>query len=99
MEDIEPNNLLIILEEETTKTLSLRSSIKILDLSSLKLLSILEILGLRIEGFEKWKIKLSTKENIMQKQARDMDEDFKFGLMDQGMKGFGCMIKLMDRED
>lgn len=99
MEDIEPNNLLIILEGETTKILSLKNSIKTLDLLSLKPQSILAILGLKIEGFEKWKIRLSTKENIIQKLARDTDEDFKFGLMDQGMKGFGCMIKLMGKED
>ena len=65
----------------------------------MKPLSTLGILSLKIEGFEKWRTKLSIKENIMQKLANDTDADFKFGLMDLDMRGFGCMIKLMGKVD
>jgi len=97
MEDIEPNSFLITLEEEIIKILLLKNSTKILVRLSLILQSNLAILSLKIEDFEKWKIRLNTRGNIMPKLVRDMEEDFKYGLMDRDMKGFGCMIRQTDR--
>jgi hypothetical protein len=45
------------------------------------------------------KMGLSMKVNGIELQAKEMEEVFKFGQMDQGTKGIGKMIKLTEEED
>lgn len=54
---------------------------------------------LKKRDFEKWKMELNTKENMIKKQGSDVGEAFKFGQMVQDMKDIGSLIKLMDRDD
>jgi len=54
---------------------------------------------LKIEDLERWRTEQSIKGNIMQRQGRDTEKEFRSGQTGLDMKDIGCGIKQMDRGD
>ena len=68
-------------------------------LTNLMQTRISENFNLKIEDLERWRTEQSIKGNIMQRQGRDTEKEFRSGQTGLDMKDIGCGIKQMDRGD